>query len=195
MKTYNWYINVDTVEPWSWEPIFTKEECEQIILLGKELPLETATVVKDVSIVDTTIRITNVSWIPSDNKHAWIFNRCAGAIDRNNNEYFKFDLIQLESLQFGAYDTVGSYYGKHRDCHSTSGSSGHRKLSFSVQLSDPDTYEGGDLQLHYQNDPIIAKKEQGVATFFPSYMLHEVTPVTSGIRYSLVGWVLGPRFK
>ena len=191
----NWYLSAETLEPWSWQSIFSQEECEQIISLGKELPSETATVVKSLTTVDTGIRITNVSWIPTDNKHSWIFNRCADAVNHNNNQYFKFDLITIESLQFGAYDSIGSYYGKHRDIHATGGAGGHRKLSFSVQLSDPSTYEGGELHLNYMQDPIVAKKEQGVATFFPSYVLHEVTPVTSGIRYSLVGWVLGPRFK
>jgi PKHD-type hydroxylase len=65
----------------------------------------------------------------------------------------------------------------------------------SVQLSDPSDYEGGDLLLHISADPKKAPKNQGQVILFPSHTLHEVTPVTKGIRYSLVAWVTGPKFK
>ena len=70
-----------------------------------------------------------------------------------------------------------------------------RKLSFSIQLSDPSMYEGSELKIYNGNDPIIAKKELGTMNFFSSYMLHEVTPIEKGKRYSLVGWINGPKFK
>ena len=70
-----------------------------------------------------------------------------------------------------------------------------RKLSFSVQLSDPDDYKGGDLLLKISSDPTQVKKTRGTVIFFPSYVLHEVTPVEQGVRKSLVGWVTGPRWK
>ena len=40
-----------------------------------------------------------------------------------------------------------------------------------------------------------APKERGTVIAFPSYQLHRVTPVTAGIRKSLVAWVLGPDFR
>ena len=70
-----------------------------------------------------------------------------------------------------------------------------RKLSFSVQLSDPDSYKGGDLLLKISNEPTSVKRTRGAVIFFPSYILHEVTPVKQGVRKSLVGWVTGPRWK
>jgi PKHD-type hydroxylase len=72
----------------------------------------------------------------------------------------------------------------------------NRKLSFSVQLSDDADYVGGDLRFHYiKNQPEVAPKEKGKVIFFPSWMVHDVTPVTQGTRRSLVGWVNGPNFK
>ena len=56
-------------------------------------------------------------------------------------------------------------------------------------------YEGGDLRLYGGDDYDTAPKKQGTIIGFPSYVLHEVTPVTSGVRYSLVGWAQGPKFK
>ena len=58
-----------------------------------------------------------------------------------------------------------------------------------------DDYEGGELLLHTGENPERPMKKQGMGVFFPGYTLHEVTPVTKGKRYSLVAWVLGPKFK
>jgi PKHD-type hydroxylase len=62
-------------------------------------------------------------------------------------------------------------------------------------LSDPEEYEGGELLLKTSAFPIKTLNKKGTIIFFPSYVLHEVTPVTKGTRKTLVGWVLGPNFK
>ena len=64
-----------------------------------------------------------------------------------------------------------------------------------VQLSDSNEYEGGNLHLINGPTPFVAEREQGMIYSFPSYTLHEVTPVTKGERSSLVCWVTGPSFK
>jgi PKHD-type hydroxylase len=70
-----------------------------------------------------------------------------------------------------------------------------RKLSIVVQLTDPKDYKGGELQLFEGGDPIVITKQQGMVTLFPSYMLHQVTPVTKGMRHTLVAWIGGKNFK
>ena len=111
-----------------------------------------------------------------------------------NKKYFEYDLDYISDLQFTVYNgDTNDFYVKHID--TLYESTGIRKLSFSIQLSHPDNYEGGELQLHYSNTPDIAKKEQGSMTIFTSHSLHEVTPITKGIRYALVGWVVGPKMK
>jgi PKHD-type hydroxylase len=68
-----------------------------------------------------------------------------------------------------------------------------RKISFSIQLSDPKEYTGGDLKFFLlDNKYKICPKERGSITFFPSNLFHEVTPITCGKRYSLVSWISGP---
>ena len=96
-------------------------------------------------------------------------------------------------MQFTEYTSSGDFYGKHLDMGNSE--TRPRKISFSIQLSKENDYTGGDLQLYYSDDPITADKEIGVMTTFPSYVLHEVLPVTEGTRYCLVGWVSGPKFK
>jgi PKHD-type hydroxylase len=70
-----------------------------------------------------------------------------------------------------------------------------RKLSLSIQLTDPKEYEGGELILYEDDKGTEMKKEQGTLVLFPSYILHEVKPVTKGERNSLVAWVTGKQFK
>ena len=71
-----------------------------------------------------------------------------------------------------------------------------RKLSFVVQLSDPDDYEGGNLQLLDENGKsYIAPRKRGTVVVFDSRTQHRVLKVKRGIRKSLVGWVVGPRWR
>jgi PKHD-type hydroxylase len=87
---------------------------------------------------------------------------------------------------------TGGKYGRHID--SAPGTL-IRKLSFTVQLSEPEDYKGGDLCLYLGDKAEVMKKEQGFVALFPSYVLHEVKPVTQGTRYSLVSWITGKPFK
>ena len=64
-----------------------------------------------------------------------------------------------------------------------------RKLSVSIQLTDPEEYEGGELYLYDGDKGTLMDKKQGTLILFPSYVLHEVMPVTKGERNSLVSGV------
>lgn len=142
-------------------------------------------------------RVCDIAWLKSDEVESdfdWIYATLTDAIKKVNNEYFQFDLTHLTALQFTVYDGKNnSNYQKHMDLGR---SFPNRKLSFSIQLSDDDEYTGGDLRFHYiKTQPEIAPRTKGKIIFFPTWTVHDVTPVTQGIRYSLVGWVNGPNFK
>jgi len=73
-----------------------------------------------------------------------------------------------------------------------------RKISITLNLTDPESYEGGNLKFdlgpHVKGNRLKVcddSRSQGSIIIFPSFMYHCVTPVTSGIRYSLVLWCLG----
>ncbi|HEY1877424.1 MAG TPA: hypothetical protein VGG66_08130 [Rhizomicrobium sp.] len=70
-----------------------------------------------------------------------------------------------------------------------------RKLSMPVQVSDPSSYDGCDLQFHAANHIDTAPRMRGAVIAFPSYVLHRVTPITRGIRKSMVVWTTGPKFR
>ena len=92
-------------------------------------------------------------------------------------------------FQFTRYE-AGEYYGPHFDIGP--GKLTERKLSLTVQLSAPEEYTGGELIIYPE---FVAPKDQGTMTVFPSFMCHNVNPVKTGVRYSLVSWLAGPPFK
>lgn len=191
-----WYLNEKTEQRWAWAKAFDPEHCKQIIEQCSLLPSKKAEIIDNsVGIVNESIRKSKVGWLPStrDSPFAWIYNHCADVIKVINDQFFGYDLDYIENLQFTSYDSAGSHFEKHVDNLLTANK--NRKISFSVQLSDPEDYEGGDLLLYNSSVATPTSREQGVINFFPSWTLHEVTPITSGTRHALIGWCHGPKFK
>jgi PKHD-type hydroxylase len=193
-----WPLKQITDRPWYFKlNFFNDEEVEKIISMG--LDERTATPLEEGSLLggrmSSNIRSCMTSWIKSDQQYNfWLFQKLTTAINDFNSKFFNFDIYEIQSLQFTKYDASSSdFYTKHIDL--AYGEFNTRKLSFTIQLSDPDDYEGGDLVYHCSGSPETGIREKGSIMIFPSYTLHEVTPVTKGTRYSLVGWTMGPAFK
>ena len=157
------------------------------------------------------------AWIPTSH---WVGGFLWHYVQRANRENFLYDLrcIDAESMQYTRY-AEGQYYHWHND----SGLASHykpisngdrketdkqqqdfmnentelvRKLSFTLQLSDPDDYEGGNVQLLDETgESYIAPRQRGCIILFDSRTQHRVLKVTKGTRKSIVGWVVGPRWK
>ena len=62
-------------------------------------------------------------------------------------------------------------------------------LSFTLFLSDPDTYDGGELVIETAAGDFTAKPGAGDLVLYPSGSIHEVRPVTRGTRLVVVGWI------
>lgn len=186
-----WAFNLDPVNSWAyWEKAFTKEECEQIIEIGTSKNQTKAEIQTGVS---KQIRKSEIAWLYPGPELDWAYRRMTDIITNLNERFFQFDLFgATEGFQFTKYTAPGGKYEKHID--SLPGGV-VRKLSFTLQLSEPESYKGGELCLHLGNNPEVIKKDQGYVALFPSYVLHEVRPVTEGVRYSLVSWVTGKPFK
>jgi PKHD-type hydroxylase len=186
-----WSFELDHVHPWAyWEQAFTPEECQSIIELGNSYIQRQATTMGNNT---DKVRKSEVSWLNPSAETEWIYRRVTDIVMSLNERFFKFDLFgALEGFQFTKYTAPGGKYGRHIDS-----SSGNlvRKLSVTLQLSDPKDYTGGDLCLYLGEKPEVMRKEQGFVALFPSYTLHEVKPVTKGTRYSLVVWITGKPFK
>ena len=160
----------------------------------------------------TELRQSQNTWIPTNH---WIGGFLWHYVQRANRENFLYDLtcIDAENIQYTKYDE-GEFYGWHTDSgfktqYHPAGIGGKteqdfitenlemvRKLSFVMQLSDPDDYEGGNLQLlDDDGTSYIAPRQRGSVIMFDSRTQHRVQKVRKGTRKSLVGWVLGPRWR
>ena len=168
---------------------FSPEECNEIIQIGQKGLKESLVLGAAGKPEFNSMRNSRTKGIPPSNENEWIYKRLSDAAQELNNRFFGFDLFGFaEFLQFAQYE-AGGKYDLHVDCiyHGRI-----RKLSISVQLGED--YEGGNLVVNYGSD-LVMPKTTGMAIAFPSTALHSVQPVTKGTRYSLVGWITGPRFK
>lgn len=193
--TYDWWLDMSDMEFYAWyDKIFSDDELNLIEGMFDDPELKLGQI-QQINTTATDIRNSNVKFIESSNEvNIWLFQRLTGVINAANEKFFKFDLNRIETLQYTVYNP-GQFYKDHIDLGYKNSNQSVRKLSFTLQLTDPSKYKGGDLLLKHGSEPGTAKRERGTITFFPSYILHEVTPVTEGVRKSLVGWVTGPRWR
>jgi len=185
----SWNFYLDRVNTYAyWEKAFTKEECEKIIKIAKDKGL-----IKGTTKGKSDVRQSEICWLHSSDDLEWVFRRITDIVLNLNDRFFQFDIFGLnEGLQFTNYKAQSDKYGKHID---RALDNLIRKLSLSIQLTDPKEYKGGELFLYEDEKGTEMKKEQGTLILFPSYILHEVKPVTKGERNSLVSWVTGKQFK
>ena len=177
-------------------PIFSPQQCQDIINMGHQQKAEEAKVGhkdKEGGGYDTKKRITTISWIPFKALPE-MYKVIERTMHQVNANHFGFEGMQLtEPGQFTHYLT-GGFYEWHMD-NDVAGKHQPpvRKISMTLLLSDPATFEGGELEIMSKGK--TAKLKQGQAMFFASWLQHRVKPVTKGERKSLVMWFGGPSFK
>ncbi|MFA7429434.1 MAG: 2OG-Fe(II) oxygenase [Rhodospirillaceae bacterium] len=170
---------------------FTLDECALLIGLTATRPHKEAGLVDGQAQVE--IRRTLIHWLAEDAETAWVYQRLASIVAQENREKFHFALTGFdEDAQVGRY-AEGHFYDWHID-RGGRGTGRSRKLTVSVQLTDPRDYDGGDLELNPDGHPICGPRTRGTAAVFPAYTLHRVAPITRGVRHSLVFWAHGPDF-
>ncbi len=142
------------------------------------------------------LRRAGLVWVDDLPDAAWVMDQVVRIIAEANREAFRFDLDEFaESAQVASYEAARE---GHFDWHSDIGDgplARKRKLTMVVQLSAPDSYEGGRLEIMPSGHVVTAHPEIGSAAVFPSFLLHRVTPVTKGTRHSLTIWAHGPAFR
>jgi PKHD-type hydroxylase len=173
----------------------TKEECERIINYINKNKNRKKEGCLQLGNVKPSTRKSLVRWIDDhdDKELGWFIEKLYSAFRDVNAAYYQFDLYGLtEPIQFTEYSRLNDKYDYHID---TIMGDKVRKLSSTIQLSDENSYKGCDVEIKLDNKNKILSRKQGSISVFPSYLLHRVTPLQEGTRYSLVTWIGGPKFK
>ena len=184
-----------------WDRGVPSHVCDQIVKYGARQPSAQGQIANyNKRNLDTKIRDSDVGWL----RAPWILDWIQNPALQGNRDIFKYNINGLETIQFTKY-TTGQHYDWHIDMADETTSNQSRKLSMVIPLTDPSEYTGGELEIQSLRSapegnrklPSITKKEfkaKGTKVLFPSHVWHRVKPVTKGIRYSLVGWWVGPLF-
>jgi len=178
--------------------------CKKILKAGRKKIIEEA-ITEDG--LDKRVRKCKVGWI----NEKWIYDIINPFIHTANKEAgWNFQWDWNEDSQFTIYEK-GHYYGWHTDQSVNPLKSGSknikgktRKLSLTLQLADKTKYEGGDFQFkwiqidkkNFLNTVTVGDaRDIGTIIVFPSFINHQVLPITKGKRESLVNWSVGKEFN
>lgn len=180
-----------------------KATCEKIIRDVQILPVQNAHIgsEKGEGIVNNTVRRTKIRFINAgDWRFQYIFDIFWKTAINANDDFFQFNISRLNYIQFAEYNSnVLAEYKAHHDVFwMNDDPSHHRKMSGIIQLSDEASYTGGDFQLVDASlrttPPPADVRKQGTIFYIPSFVMHQVSPVTSGVRYSLTAWFEGRKW-
>jgi PKHD-type hydroxylase len=172
---------------WLWDSEISKDICNNIVSSTKWDLGENA-VVGEEPIVNNDKRKSNIVWSP---RLSLIWCLCSSYIQTANvSADWQFYLHDLPPIQLTEYADDG-HYDWHADAYPPNENNMQRKLSVSILLNDPNEFEGGEFEFRNCKPEL----KQGSILVFPSFLDHKVTPVTSGTRYSAVGWMEGPAFR
>ena len=174
-----------------WPGVLTADEIDAVVAYGDRVLQEAAEVGRGIS---SSVRVTRIAWLEHNADTNFFYHRIAQVVHELNRRAFHFDVTGLEKIQYSVYK---SSEGGHYDWHIDTGPENPkpRKLSMSIQLTDPSTYAGCDLQFQVAQKVDVAPRERGTCICFPSFFRHRVTPITSGTRRALVAWASGPEFR
>lgn len=180
---------------WYWFPAgFSDSDIDQVDGIANGFSYQDAVTLGNPG-VNTSIRKSRIKWLDSDRSEThWLYDKLMNFAQIANREIWNFDLVStVDSIQYTEYNEGGGHYDYHLDIGA--GSASLRKLSLVVQLSDPNDYSGGTLELLRGKHPEALPNNKGAVLIFPSYLMHRVTPVTRGLRRSLVIWVGGSHYR
>jgi PKHD-type hydroxylase len=185
--------NINQTNYYWYQEGLNSEDLTNLDKLAATYPYTKGTIVGNDEIVES-IRKSKIKWIHPNDDSQWLYDKIINMVVEANNTMWNFNLYSvIDSIQYTEYSEGGGHYDWHMDIGP--GSISHRKVSITIQLSDPNEYEGGDLELWYGGSIIQIPKNKGLTVLFPSFSMHRVTPITKGTRKSLVLWVGGEHYK
>jgi PKHD-type hydroxylase len=180
----------------TWHGLFSAEELDRLERHCDGLALEQARVTGDGY---NSIRSTRVAWVHRNSKTTEdLYRKMEEIVLRLNVEHFRSDLSGLTTIQYAVYSqSEAGYFDWHIDYGRDPSDPAQepRKITLSLQLSDAASYGGCDLEVRAAHLIDVAPRQRGTLVAFRANALHRVTPITRGMRRSLVAWAAGPEYR
>jgi len=179
------------------ELMFTPQECKKVIDLTNDAYPVSASIGgnRDNTKIVRNIRSAEIYNIDYEKGTQWIYDKILAAVIHANTTHFDYEIAGLhhglQLIHYSADEKIKGHYDWHIDAGN--GEVSTRKISFTCQLSDPNTYTGCELIINNHTSELVGTRECGSIHMFPSYMPHKVSPIISGNRYALVVWIHGSR--
>lgn len=180
--------------------ILTPEQCDEILKVDSaSFPPGVITYDGVTNITNDDWRIVKAGWLQREG-YEWVYNIVREKAAEINESHFNVNITGiLDTISFMRYEADESGQGRHGKFawHSDIGAgyTNMRKLSMVIGVNSPDEYEGGDLKLFINGEMNLGKLNKGEVVVFPSFVQHCVTPVTKGVRQTLVVFISGPRYR
>jgi len=200
------FLHGNVLVPYAYaEGVFNQKELAAILQMTKSMELKTGTIAqrennKLSTSVNQEVRTSKTAFFSLDSLNKWIFERLDEVLLAMNSQYYQMDVWGYDEIQYSEYREEDSgEYRWHMDTNfsseNTEPTGGMRKLSMSLLLNDD--FEGGKFQMNLSSEktPQTIEMVAGTLILFPSFILHQITPVTKNVRKSLVLWLLGNKFK
>jgi PKHD-type hydroxylase len=164
--------------------VFTNQECNRIVQDFKN---------KNLLLHDNEANRVKAYSIDFTNDNYWLFEKITSVLDEVNRLFFHFDLTDIRDINFLKYEK-DCFMEWHRDINSSSTNFLTRKITISIFLSEPESYEGGKL-IFKPDNKIQFVQHQGTAILYPSYVLHRVEKIINGERFIIIASAHGQPFR
>lgn len=177
-------------------PAFSQEECKTILEIAKTQKFEYQKVnTNKVNLSEFNAKMTAFE----QGKYPqmdYVYDKIREIVVSINQSMWNFSLYDFgELIKVMEYSAEYNGFSISHSDMTHIGSTKYRKLTIVVQLSDEADYTGGELVIQHYDKQYIMPKKIGTIIIFPSFLLHRVEPVKSGVRYSLVGFGYGPPLR
>jgi len=180
----------------------TDDEVKNIVTIGNNNKLEDGTIGYGgkKGELDKTVRSAKRYFLDGK-EHREVFELIWGLVSPINKSQFNFDIKSVEDIQYTVYDADDKgHYDWHIDtfwCNPDDKPYYTRKITIVIQLSDSEDYEGGDFEINNAEWEQFTEgaRQKGAVIILPAFIEHRVTPVTKGVRKSLVAWIDGENFR
>ena len=173
---------------------FSDRECDRVVRWAEERAVWNQ-IAEDVDFPDLGACLNRFSYMALGEHElgralAWLPCKIANFVESLNNQIWRFNITGLSQLHMQRFD-AGDQVSFHKDLTSETC---NEKLAVILQLSGPTDYEGGVFEYGF-GPASMASRERGAVLVFPTWAPHRIRPVTSGRRYAIACFALGPSFR